>query len=293
MSFAAIDLSLLPAPDFVEPLSVDAIVAARKARLLELCPECADVLELESEPLVIDIQQAALRELLLRQRINEAARAVTLPFAQGADLDAVAARFNVTRQLLIAGDDTAIPPVPAVYESDAELRRATQLAMEGLTNAGTQGAYTYHASRAHPAVKSVSVIQTAPGEIQVTVLSREGDGTASAELLDAVNARITADEVRPLNDSVHIQGAEILNYAVEATLTLADGPDSSVVLSQAQAAVLAYVESRHQLGAEVSLSGIYAALHAQGVESVDLVSPAASLQPTQTQAAWCTGIQVN
>ncbi|MGV5943123.1 baseplate assembly protein, partial [Escherichia coli] len=54
-------------------------------------------LELESEPVTKLLQENAYRELLLRQRINEAAQAVMVAYAMGGDLDQIAANYNVKR----------------------------------------------------------------------------------------------------------------------------------------------------------------------------------------------------
>ena len=95
-----IDLSLLPAPNVIEPLDYETLLADRKARLLALAPtaqqaELAAVLALESEPLTQFLQETAYRELLLRARINDAARACMLPWATGADLDNLGALYGV------------------------------------------------------------------------------------------------------------------------------------------------------------------------------------------------------
>lgn len=83
---ASIDLSLLPAPDVVELLDYEVLFAERKAALIGAMPEeqreaIARTLELESEPLTKLLQENCYRELILRQRVNEAARAsmVALP----------------------------------------------------------------------------------------------------------------------------------------------------------------------------------------------------------------------
>ena len=80
---AVIDLSQLPAPDVVETLDFEAILAERKATLISLYPEdeqeaIARTLTLESEPLVKYLEENAYREVILRQRINDAAKAVML-----------------------------------------------------------------------------------------------------------------------------------------------------------------------------------------------------------------------
>lgn len=78
-----IDLSTVTAPQVVEALDFEAIFAQLKDELLARLPGVADVLELESEPLTKLLQVAAYREVLLRQRVNEAARSIMLAYAGG------------------------------------------------------------------------------------------------------------------------------------------------------------------------------------------------------------------
>src|SRR5690606_5183639 len=109
--------------------------------LLDALPEplrdqIASVLELESEPLTKLLEENVLRELLLRQRINEGALAVMLAFSSGSDLDQLVANFELERLVIDAGDATAVPPVAATYESDEDLRLRAQQAFEGLSVAG-------------------------------------------------------------------------------------------------------------------------------------------------------------
>mgnify|MGYP007099512465 CR=1 FL=1 len=97
-----IDLSRLPAPDVVEPLDYESILAERKAALIALYPEAeqadiAALLELESEPLTKLCEENAYRELHWRQRVNEAAKAVMLAYSSKTDLDQLAANSNIER----------------------------------------------------------------------------------------------------------------------------------------------------------------------------------------------------
>ena len=103
-----------------------------------------------------------------------------------------------------------------------------------------------------------------------------------------------SDEARrPLTDFVTVQSAEIVNYAVDATLTTFSGPDGGVVLAAAQASLDAYVESSHRLGRDITRSALFAALHVEGVQNVVLTSPAADIVIARTQAPFCTGTTVN
>ena len=204
---ATVDLSQLPVPDVVEELDYETILAERKAILISLYPEdqqeaIARTLALESEPIVKLLQENAYREIIWRQRVNEAAQAVTLAYSAGNDLDVVAGNNNTERLTITPADDTTIPPTPAVMESDTDLRLRTQQAFEGLSVAGPVGAYEYHGRSADGRVADVSVASPSPACVTITVLSREGDGTASPDLLAIVDKALNAEDVRPVADRV-------------------------------------------------------------------------------------------
>ena len=286
--YTAIDLSQLPAPAIVEELDYETIRAAMLADLVARMPSFSALLE--SDPVVKLLEICAYRELVLRQRVNDATRGVMLAKAVGSDLDHLAALFGVQRFVLDAGDATAIPPVAPTLESDADFRRRVQLSLEGFSTAGPVGAYIYHALSAHPDVLDASADSPLPGDVVVTVLSRTGNGAASPTLVAAVQAALSADDVRPLCDTVGVQSATIVNWHIAATLTCYAGPDRAVILAAAQAAAAAYAADQHRLGRDVTLSGIYAALHRPGVQRVTLVNPVADIVIAPHQASWCTGI---
>ena len=293
-----IDLSRLPAPNIIEPLDYETLLAERKARLIALYPEeerdaITELLALESEPLVKLLEENAYRELVLRQRINEAAKAVMLAYANDADLEHLGALFEVGRLITDPGEPDAMPPVPPTYETNSELRRRIQLSLDGLSTAGPAQAYVFHALSADGRVKDASVASPAPGQVVVTVLARDNGGLADAAVLEAVSQAINAEDVRPLTDQASVQAAEILDYALDATLYLYPGPDSTVVLAEARAQAEAYTTEQHQLGRDVTLSGLYAALHRPGVQRGELASPTASVTVTPQQAAHCSGITLH
>lgn len=288
--FSAIDLSQLPAPDAVQAVDYEATLAEMLADLRARAPAFNALVE--SDPAYKLLELGAYFKVLLLQRVNDAARAVMPAYALGADLDQIAARYGVARLVIDAGDPEALPPVAPVLESDSDFRRRMLLAFEGLSAAGPIGGYIFHALGADPDIADASVQSPAPGEVLITVLSRTGDGTAGAELISAVEAAASPDEVRPLCDLVTVQAAEIITYSISATLTVYPGPDSEVVRAAAENAAQAYADAQHRLGRDVTLSGLYAALHQPGVQNVLLVSPAADLAANDGQATYCNGISV-
>ncbi len=275
-TFTPIDLSRLPAPVVVEQIDYEAILAERKAYAVSLWPadqqaEVAATLALESEPLTKLLQESAYRETLLRQRVNEAALAVLLPFAQGADLEQIGARFNVVRLVITPANPSAVPPVAAVLEDYESLRERIQMAMEGLSTAGPRNAYIFHARSADGRVADASAISPAPAEVVVTVQSALDDGTAAADLLAVVAAYLSDEDRRPVADRLTVQSAEVLSYTVEAVLYLnSSGPESEPIRAAAEARLAALVNSRRRLGQEVNRSALDAALHIEGVKRVEL-----------------------
>lgn len=289
-SFTVVDLSQLPAPNVVDPLDFETIFNEMLADLQQRDPTFTALVE--SDPAYKILEVCAYRELLLRQRVNEAAQAVMLAFATGADLDQIGANFDVERLEITPEDDTTVPPTPAVMESDTDFRARIQLSFEGFTTAGSEGSYVFHALGADADVKDVQATSQTPGDVTVYVLSRTGDGTAPQSLLDKVNATLSAEDIRPLTDHVTVESATIVNYQVTAVLTLFPGPDSSVVLQAAQDALNTYIDNQHRISYDVTLSGIYAALHQPGVQNVTLTSPTASLVLGDGQASYCTATNI-
>jgi phage-related baseplate assembly protein len=129
--------------------------------------------------------------------------------------------------------------------------------------------------------------------VVVTVLSTEGDGTPDSELLDLVGATLSNETIRPLTDFVQVQAATIITYAVEAELYIYSGPDAETVRLEAESRLLDYVEANHSLGHDITLSGLYSALHIQGaVQRVELIDPTSSLTIDPEEAAYCTSVTV-
>lgn len=288
--FDAINLGTVPPPDVVEALDFETILAGMKADLAGRWPEWQA--DLESEPAVKILEVAAYRELMLRQRVNDAGRAVMLPTATKTDLDNIAAGFHVARQVIDPGDADAIPPRPPVLEDDARLRERIADAFEALSTAGPVGAYKWQARAAHPLVADVSVLSPVPGDVLVTILSAAGDGVPSADVLAAVEARLNAEDVRPLNDTVIVQAGARVDYAVTATLDVYGGPDGAVVLAASRASVQAFVLGQRRLGESVTIDGVHKALRVEGVRKVTLATPAADIEPDDTGFPYCTAVTV-
>lgn len=289
-----IDLSQLPSPQIIEPLDFETILVDVKAVMIAAFPadqqaSVAAALSLESEPLNVIAQVMAYRELLLRRRINEGAAACMLSHAEGTDLDNLAANLDTERLTITAETDTS----DAVMESDEALRLRAQSAFEGMSVAGPSAAYEYFARSASGKVADARATSPAPAEVVIAVLSTDGDGTASPELLAAVTAAVNDEEVRPLGDRVTVRSADIVDYSIDAELFLYPGPESEPIINAAMASLRGFLaDNDKKIGRDVARSAISASLHVQGVQRVVLRSPSTDLQISDTQAARNIGYTV-
>lgn len=278
----SVDLSRLPPPDVVEALDFEVILAALQADFLARFPEYTATVE--SDPIVKLLEVCAYRELVLRARINDAARSVLVAYATGADLDNLAALLGVTRQEIAPADAQA--GTPAIFEDDAALRRRVLLAPDSFSVAGPASAYVFHALSADADVLDASAISPRPGEVTVTILSRSGaGGEPSPEVLDAVEALLNSDGIRPLTDRVTITGATSVAFDIDAQLVLYPGPDQALILATANAALDNLLSESRRLGRDITRSAIIAALHVGGVQNVILNAPVADVSVDLTQIA--------
>jgi phage-related baseplate assembly protein len=250
-----IDLASLPAPSVIETLSFDAIVKAARDDLVVRFPLIVGVVDLESEPSRKLIEVFAYREMLIRARVNDAARAVMLAFSQGSDLDQLAALWGVVRM---------------VGEDDARFLKRIQLAPDAFSVAGPDGAYQFHAMTADVTIRDVSTDQPRPGEVVVTVMMSGAEPRPTPDMLSAVYRAVTDNDVRPLTDAVSVVPVTLHRLNLGVILTLYMGPDASVVTGAATTAFNAFFEANRYLGIDLLRQGVVSIARVPGVYSAAL-----------------------
>ena len=273
----SVDLSKLPPPEIIEPLSYELIYEERKQSLISKWPakeqsKVSELLGIESEPLTKLLQENAYRELLLRQRINEAVRAVLVSHTQGQDADNLFAFYDVERK---------------EGESDDDFRERSLLALHALSTAGPSNAYRFYALSV-PGVSDAQIERMENGHVCVWILSKENDAPAVVEqdLIDKVHKALSAEDVRPLSDTVIVRAASVEAYSVRATVRLDPSSVNDVDVAHAKSQLKKYLDRQFKIGGQVSESGIHAALHQPGVLRVD-VNPEIDLPPLYGVAYYC------
>ncbi|MBP4976395.1 baseplate J/gp47 family protein [Acinetobacter baumannii] len=294
----SVDFSQLTPPQAVEELDFETIFQERKERLISLYPEnkknhIRKVLDRESEPLTKLLQENAYREVILRSRINSQYKASLLAYAEGSDLDAKAADYGITRLLISPEDLTQIPPIPAVYESDEDLRFRTSMAFDGLSVAGPTSAYEFFALSADGRVADAYAFSPYPAEANVVILQRNSNnGAASPELIQIVDIFLSDEKRRPTADRLTVQSAEIIEYEIIAKLHHNNLPETDPLIEEATQNIKTYTTTPRRIGTSVHLSALFKAMHVSGVEYVEIISPSQDIIVTATQAAFCTSINI-
>lgn len=254
-----LDFATIPAPTIIEALDFELILQDLIDDLRSRDASYTAILE--SDPVIKLLEVCAARELILRQRINDALLATLLRYSNGPDLDNLAAFYGVVLQ---------------PNEPDGELRDRTIERIKGSSTAGGAAWYRYQALTADPRVKDAAVSSPAPGEVLISILSTEPDGLASPGLIEAVESVVLADDVRVVTDAVTVVPATIATVNVTASIWLLPEAPSTVVDTLPDVLEAAFT-SEGGLGFDITTSWLISKLHAPGVQRVDLLSPAATI----------------
>ena len=260
------DLASLPTPAVIETLSFETIFSELQTEFQSRYPDYSALLA--SDPAVKLLEVAAYREVLLRNRINVAAKASLLAFATGNDLDHLAAFYGVTRLM---------------DETDEALRLRTRQRIIGFANAGGAAHYRYWALSASPVVADVEVDSPEPGRVRISVLAKGEEQTVSNAVLDAVRAVVLRDDIRVLTDTVEVVAAELIPVTVTARIWLY--PDTPLAAFEAIAPRFKdALAAQSGLGWDLTPSWVIGELQRPGVHKVELHSPTTDIRANANQA---------
>lgn len=259
--FTSIDLAAYPVGDVLEVLDFESYLARDKADFLarwnarrQIQPELPaldlEALDVGGEPINFLLQTGSFRELLLRGRINDRIRNVTLAGARGRALDHIGVTYYRSPRLVVAPADP-IAGTAERMEADEVYRQRLAVAPEAWSTAGPEGAYVFFGYTASGEVLDLAVYSEDDGvclapEVQVVLLSRVGDGTASPELLATVRTALRRKDIRPLADLVTVRSAEPLPFNVHVTLKVDGGASKALVVEAATHRITDYTSGRRR-----------------------------------------------
>lgn len=259
------DLSKIPAPNIIEALSYELILSRMQEELIAKDPEFSALVE--SDPAIKVLEIAAWREFLLRQRINDAARANLLAFAGSTDLDHLAAFYNVERM---------------DAESDLAFRKRVQAKIAGWSTAGSRDYYRYHAFSASTRVLDARADSPLPGQVRISILAADNQGIADDALLQTVTDAVTNDTVRVLTDSVEVVACGIKATPIIADITLY--PESNAeIIAQAKTRLSNAILEQKRLGWDLTRSWIMGNLFVEGMQKIEIISPAKDIEIAENE----------
>lgn len=307
----AVTTNSLPTPDIIEALDYQSIFDAILADFRTRNPDFSALLH--SDPAVKLLEVAAYRELILRQRVNDAFKATLLGLAAGADLDNLADFYNVSR---------------ATDETDTALRDRTIEKIKGSSTGGGAAWYRYQALTADDRVADALVTSPAPGAVQVAILSEEasqiaaatgaaldtigavygvarsefnepddtyrarirtaalgtaGDGAASSVLISAIDLILQAPDVRVITDTLTTISASVVVVDITADIYLYPDTNSNI-LNGLEEQLRTDLAAAGGLGWDLARSWLISRMHREGVQRVELTSPSSDVVISGSQA---------
>ena len=201
-------------------------------------------------------------------------------------INSLAERLHPT--IDVAVSNTTVPAGGVEIEDDEAYRERVLLAPESFSVAGPVGAYQYWARQASSEVVDVHVAndtdhggQPIGGRVAVTVLTK--DGLPNSNLITKIQVALSAEQRRPLCDTVVVKAPTAVDYTLDAELTLFTGTDARAVKTAAEQAWVAYEAAhRNHLGLDIVPLNIQAALKVAGVYNVVLHNlPLTVVNPNQ------------
>lgn len=305
--FSVIRPELLGPMQVLEKISSEKMITDRLAKLKLIWasydpPNAAqyDVGTLEFDPIRINQELNAYFELLVRDRVNQASRAVTLAFAVGSDLDAIASRYPGGVPRLDGEADEA-------YRARIWLSPST-LSLSG-PGMGTFESYTFMALSAPmpsvaadgvtvvPAIKHASAF-TIPGtgHVYVVIMSaatttdrlfpKHADDntmvalpTPTKEQIAAVYQYITEPHTarKGLTDVINVIAPKVVDTKIEVLIWLFPGVDQATLMSECETAISTLIQALRWLGADLTLLSLHGALAQAGVYNTKILSPSADV----------------
>lgn len=320
----------IPAPDVLAVEGFEVVLASIKDIILErvmaMRPDdvdaVAETLENDAEIASIIAQACAMVVVNRERRLNEKMRQILLLWAKGSNLDARAAEFGITRQVIKAGNPEAYPPIPDEMESDIDLLTRTLLAPFGFATTGSALAYRFHlmtlgdkpkititspqpnrvvmtydfptdsrAGEVKDGRAKMAVAET--GRVDCWLLARAGNGVPSDDLLAYAQEYMTRPAIALVSDVLTVKKPTIRNYAIRLKLHGSNSPGGIIDPAPVKADLEAYAEGARQLEGYIDPGRLYAIAHAQQtVVRVEVLEPAAPLVCAINEAPYCTGVQV-
>lgn len=176
---------------------------------------------------------------------------------------------------VVKASNTGVTLGGAEIEADERYRERVQLSPEKASVAGPAGKYRYWAESAHQDIADITVLSPTPGKVDIIVLLKNGE-LPSAEVLSAVEAAVSPEDVRPLTDNTEVMAAEVVNYSIDLTWWI--GSSSATLAASIQTKVDQAIADfilwqRSKLGRDINPTELSHVIRQAGAKRVQITSP--------------------
>jgi phage-related baseplate assembly protein len=275
------NLSALPTPEVIQTLDFEAILARKKVEFVGRMPAYGidyDVMDLETDPGAVLLEEASYSEVLLRARGNDIARQRYIYFASGSALDHLGAFYDCVRLL---------------GESDTRFKARIILAIMGRSTGGTAPRYRGVALGVSTRVADAKVYTEGfDPTVKIAVFAADNNGVADAPLLASVLAAVTADDVRMVNDTIEVRSAVVAVQNIVADVTLLPDTPTELLVSIAASLPGQWI-AESGLGRNLMLDWIKAKLVVAGVHAASITTPSANVVVPPYQAVRIGTVTLN
>ncbi len=167
---------------------------------------------------------------------------------------------------LVSATNTTTTSGGADTEADEPLRARIKAAPAAFSVAGSRKAYRYHALSASALLSDVAVLAYSDdpvfplGEVHIFPLMADGSVTPSG-VLTAVEEACTAEEVRPLSDTVVVTAPTKVDYDITASITIFNSFDPTDTQAAIEDYITEWAEARRQtLGIDITDTQVITAI---------------------------------
>lgn len=245
---SGIDIRKLPKPKLLDIQSLEKTRDEMLREIAEVLPE--DYVLSRSDVWYRAMTKLAAREIRVFSKIEASILQCFLPYADGPNLEIAAANLRTEK-------------LPG--ESDEALRERALFADDVPTTGGANRAYRYWA-RSVPGVEDVLVytdFEGAPGRVFVTVYlrdQREKKSEEIAPIVAAVQAALSADDIRPTTDFVITAAATIKEFTLKAEIFTLQGSSPALIREEAEKSFFEFLRRNQRVGRNLTLAGFIGAL---------------------------------
>lgn len=185
--------------------------------------------------------------------------------------------------------NTLVDPIPFVasvenitvseggsgIEDDDAYRERIHEAPESFSVAGSTGAYKYHTKSVSKLISDVTVTSPKPGQVVVYPILSTGE-LAGAEILKAVNEKLSDRYLRPLTDNLSVKAPNKKEYSINVTYFISQ--DNQYVVEEIRKRVSNAVDSfiswqKEVAGRDINPSELTKRMVEAGAKRVEIASP--------------------